>query len=281
MDFGSIIIGVCRFSYLGIGDWVAMHRGRKGRSDEEVMEDNRKILFQSERLERRFTTFEHLTLPSLAAQTDPDFILLTLSSDELPDAYKARLDALAVRYPFMRVIYRPVGISSKIFNDIYSDMGHNIRDVLQFRLDDDDAVSRLYISHIRRFAQGLAKTDDGRNFAITHPSVLYATNVKGTLLLRKRHLVHNSAGQAMRHQEKNVLQWAHHLVDRHLLTVSDPHQWVLQSSLSGINDSGAPGAHALSKGLLQEMNPEALERTFKKHFPFASADPEFWQKFMA
>lgn len=280
MDFGSTIIGVCRFSYLGVGDWRAMHRDRNGRSLDEIMEDNRKILFRPERLEKRFATFENLTIPSLAAQTDKKFVFLTLTSDELPSPYRTRLDALAERHPFMRVLYKPVDRASKIFNEEYAEMGHNLPDVLQFRLDDDDAVSRSYIKELRKFGQAIAAADGGRNFSITHPSVLFAAEINGNVLLRKRHYIHTSAGQAMRHKEKNVLEWAHHLVDRSVMTLADPHQWVLQTALSGINDSGAVSEATLRGRQVTEISPDGLEGLIKRHFPFVSSDADFWRKFI-
>ena len=53
------ILGICRFSYLGVGDWKDYHGGRAGRTHDEVTADRRRFMFDPARLAGRFATSRH------------------------------------------------------------------------------------------------------------------------------------------------------------------------------------------------------------------------------
>ena len=59
------------------------------------------MLFSDARMDFRFACFEALTLPSLAGQTDRDFVHVVLYAQELPERYKRRLQDLSARHGFL------------------------------------------------------------------------------------------------------------------------------------------------------------------------------------
>ena len=79
------VLGICRFSYPGVGGFQVEH---------ETLEDRIAYLYAPERMEERFRTFETITLPPLRAQTDADFTLLVVIGESLPEHYHSRLMAL-------------------------------------------------------------------------------------------------------------------------------------------------------------------------------------------
>ena len=84
------VIGLCRFSYLARGGFQVMHKDDAERAA---------YLYAPERMEERFRTFESLTLPSIRAQTDPDFTFLIVTSHEMPATYLERLQDLTRDVP--------------------------------------------------------------------------------------------------------------------------------------------------------------------------------------
>ncbi len=84
------IIGICRFSYIGKGDWKA-YRKKENADIEKICMQQAKILFQEDRIEKRLRTLQHLTLSSLKHQTDKDFHFLIIASSLMPEKYKIKL----------------------------------------------------------------------------------------------------------------------------------------------------------------------------------------------
>ena len=79
------VIGLCRFSWPGIGGFQVEH---------DSLESRIAYLYAPERMEERFRTFETITLPPLKAQTDGDFTFLVVIGDSLPARWRDRLMAL-------------------------------------------------------------------------------------------------------------------------------------------------------------------------------------------
>lgn len=276
------IIGICRFSYLGFGDWRAQHAGRDGRTNDEIIEGARQTLFAPLRLEARFATFEHLTLPSLAAQTDPDFRLIVLTSEELPAPYAARLTALAEHYPFVHLVFAPIARASQLVIGIYEDLGLTLDQVIQFRIDDDDALGKGYIERLRLLAEGMHAQVPTRAFAVTFPWVLSVFQDEGEIRFLQRFYLQCAAGQAMYHPTRSVLDWAHHLVTRKLLTISDcDGMWVLQSFLTGHNDSVANNAGLFKIRSMEAIKPALVGKVLKRHFPFITPRQGDWDAMIA
>ncbi|RKF15403.1 hypothetical protein D6850_07590 [Roseovarius spongiae] len=142
------VIGLCRFSYPAIGGFQVEHDSPRDRAA---------FLYDPVRMEERFATFETLTLPSLRAQTDPDFTLLIVVGDAMPEPLLARLLDLVEDMPQAVVAPRAPGrhraVMREVINEARIDTG---LPSLQFRMDDDDAVARNFVAALRQAARDVA-----------------------------------------------------------------------------------------------------------------------------
>ena len=109
------------------------------------------MLFDPDRLNARMIWFEHVFLPSLQAQTDPDFTMIVLTSEDLPQPWLDRLRALIGALPQFRLQTMPPLAHRVACADAIKAVVEPGADLTaQFRLDDDDAVAVEYIALIRR-----------------------------------------------------------------------------------------------------------------------------------
>ncbi len=142
------VIGLCRFSYPALGGFQIEH---------ETPEARAAFLYDSVRMQERFATFETLTLPPLRAQTDPDFTLLIVVGDAMPDLWLTRLLDLVEDMPQAVVVPRAPGrhrqVMREVINAARADTG---LPCLQFRMDDDDAVACHFVERLREAAADLA-----------------------------------------------------------------------------------------------------------------------------
>ncbi len=138
------VIGLCRFSYPAVGGFQV---------DFEDFEEKLAYLYAPARMEERFASFETITLPPLRAQTDPDFTLVVVIGDSLPDHYRTRLTALLADMPQAVIQSHPPEqhrpIMKRIINSVRRDSD---APCLQFRMDDDDAVAVDFVERLRRTA---------------------------------------------------------------------------------------------------------------------------------
>jgi hypothetical protein len=138
------VIGFCRFSYPAEGGFQVGH---------DTIEDRMAYLYAPARMEERFRVFEAITLPSLRAQTDPDFTFLVLIGDSLPPEYLDRLTSLLSDFPQARIVARPPlphrDVCKAVINDVRKE---HPGPCLQFRHDDDDAVSVTFVARLREAA---------------------------------------------------------------------------------------------------------------------------------
>lgn len=115
-------------------------------------------IFSDERMSLRFRIFENLVLPSLLRQSDPNFDLVILTADRLPEPHMERLRALIDPVPNMHL--RAVGperhyqLLKEGYNSI--DPGEVSHRIL-FRLDDDDAMDINYIKRLKWTCRNLLK----------------------------------------------------------------------------------------------------------------------------
>ncbi len=143
------VIGICRFSYLGLGGFQVEH---------DSLERRAAYLYDPVRMEERFRTFETLTLPPLRAQTDADFTLLIVTGDSLPAAYMDRMQALVADMPQVEIQTHAPGPHRQVMQAAITSVRRFDKEpCLQFRMDDDDAVARVYVERLREAAQDLRK----------------------------------------------------------------------------------------------------------------------------
>lgn len=141
------IYGHCRFSYFGASD--------TGKAV-QTLDDARALLWNPERMAVRFHLFANLMLPSIRAQTDGGFQFVITTSQEMPDPYQARLDALIAGLPNCRILRT----ASRNINFALRPIMREASDdhqapALHFRLDDDDALCASYVARLRACAGGL------------------------------------------------------------------------------------------------------------------------------
>ncbi len=137
------VLGLLRFSYPSVYN-------RRGEDDFEAY---RRSLYEPARLERRLLWFEHVVLPSLAKQTDPDFLCPLLAGDRLPEPYRTRLLTICAAVPQVKVVLEPEGqrhrLAVKALMEKHSDPEADA--VAEFQLDDDDGVADSFVEMTRAY----------------------------------------------------------------------------------------------------------------------------------
>ncbi len=156
------VIFQTRFSFFGVSGW------QSATSQSEAM------LFAPERLEKRFDLFERIALAGLRDQSDPDFKLSVLSSNNLPQKYKARLQQLCndtLGADRVDINYRGPRKAGKLYRQIMCEKYPDMRPIAQVVLDDDDAVSRDFVEICKREADYVANNnyDGSEGVFLTFP----------------------------------------------------------------------------------------------------------------
>lgn len=260
------IIGACRFSFPSLGGFA----GR--RLDPEDLENQ---LFAPARIEARFRYFETLTLPSLAAQSDPGFRLVVLIGRGLQMRYKTRLRELADQYPFVVISQQdpsgPLVSTRRAFRKgLREDSGF----VTGFRIDDDDAVAHDYIARTRAAADVLLREGmaDAENPAVIafHRGLYWDLKMPEQPFYDVRERMPLGLAAAMIapvDAQENIFRWNHRHLAARVRTWADPTDQMFLRTLHRSNDSNGsipPGAEPISipdaKSLLADrfgIDPDA------------------------
>jgi len=138
------VIGICRFSYPATGGFQIEH---------DTFESRCAYLYDPARMEDRFRQFSAITLPSIRAQTDQDFLFLVVTGENLPTIYMDRLRALTEDIPQVKIAPYPPGTHRKVMQLALNEhRGDDLNACLQFRHDDDDAVALTFVARLREAA---------------------------------------------------------------------------------------------------------------------------------
>ncbi|WP_298858284.1 putative rhamnosyl transferase [uncultured Sulfitobacter sp.] len=141
-------VGICRFSYQGKGGF------KLGIDDPPALAA---FLYDEARMEERFRLFEAITLPCIAAQTDPDFTFLIVTGNWFPKHYLERLKTLTARISQCVIRQYPPRPHRKIMAKAVNDWrGAPDSTCLQFRLDDDDAMALNFVERFKQTAHDLS-----------------------------------------------------------------------------------------------------------------------------
>ncbi len=118
-----------------------------------TQEEFRAYLYDKKRMEYRFWLFENFCLPSLLHQSDPNFVLVLLTSPELPDWCKKRLEEIVAPLQYL-IAYEPVMTRNQAFKKIIEESfpNHDGQQIT-IRLDDDDAIGKDWIKCVKDTAQ--------------------------------------------------------------------------------------------------------------------------------
>lgn len=227
------VIGICRFSYPGIGGFQVEH---------ETLEQRVSYLYAPNRLEERFRTFETITLPPLRAQTDPDFTLLIVAGADLPEPWASRLMGLVADMPQVVIQTPPPGAHRQVMQKaINSVRRFDGQPCLQFRMDDDDAVACTYVERLRAAATDLRTLSrKHREIAIDFNQGYIAQPGPDGLRATPTHVPYTTAALALMFQPKvhqSVMNFAHAKVARNMPTVTFSGQDMLIRGHNEFNDS--------------------------------------------
>ncbi|WP_062762600.1 glycosyltransferase [Falsirhodobacter sp. alg1] len=212
------IVGICRFSFLGRGDWVA-YRNLPPEQEAQVRADVAAELYAPRRLAFRLWCFENLLLPSIAGQTDPDFTLLVLTSPELPSSCLQRLQQLCQTVPAIRLVVSSERDVASALQPVMSEMG---LDIVQFRIDDDDTLCLDYVARLRAASRAMAAY---RSYAFSLPRQLILTCYPDEgLRYYEMDLPFHSAGCALKpnNRRRSIFEFGHMGMPRRFVAVTDP-----------------------------------------------------------
>jgi hypothetical protein len=253
------VIGLCRFSYPGIGGFQIEH---------DTQEDREAYLYAPDRLESRFRTFETVTLPPLRAQTDPDFVFLVVIGDSLPEKYRTRLMALLQDIPQAIVQSHPPRRHRQIMQAAINSVREFDNDLcLQFRMDDDDAVACNYVEHLRRAAQDvqdLSKTH--RHFAIDFNQGFIASPGPSGIAATPTHDPYTTPALAIAFSPQTdltVMNFAHAKVAQKMPTVTFTGTNMMLRGHNDYNDSRQkPGVRAVNLTPLDVAGEALFKATY-------------------
>ncbi len=143
------IIGVCRFSYPALGGFKRMHA---------TVAEREAYLYDAKRMALRFAHFETLALPSVRAQTDPDFTFLIVIGQNMPEPWLTKLRDLCASVPQIKIVKcGPLKHRLALQLAIQNELGKDRPESLQFRLDDDDAMGVDFVELARGVARRSAR----------------------------------------------------------------------------------------------------------------------------
>lgn len=227
------VIGICRFSYLGIGGFQVKH---------DSLEQRQTYLYDASRMEERFRTFATITLPSMRAQTDDNFTLLVVIGESLPKQYRDRLEALTENIRQVVLQSHPPGPHRKVMQHAINLVRRENKDpCLQFRMDDDDAVSVRYVETLRETAQDLRKMSrKHRHIAIDFNQGYIARPGPKGLSVAPTQSPYSTPGLALMMQPEvplSVMNFSHHKVAQNMPTVTFTGTDMMLRGHNDFNDS--------------------------------------------
>lgn len=261
------IVGLCRFSFLGGGDW----RATRNLTPDEVRAaaaERAALLFEPRRLDARFATFEHLTLASLQAQTDPDFTFVVMASSLMPEPWQDRLERLCAQVPQVVLRYFPV-MSAEAAQDVtFDELGIRYRNTLQFRLDDDDCLCADYIETMRAHTAPRMAGHD--SFAASLTGVMFSVLNRPEPEVYDWPVAFFSAGAAMHHPRRSIFRFGHYALPRRFPHVTVPRGMALVTH-DGTNDTDLPSEARKTRRGMREMTSAQIRATQQRFFPFLTA----------
>jgi len=163
--FRNRIVGVVRFSFPSLSGFSKIP---------QEAASAKAILYDTDRLERRFKLFEALTLPSMLAQTDTDFQLGFVIGDDFPARFLDRLKGLLQDLPQAYLVAQEPKPNFAATNFAFkaADLSGGTH-MASFRLDDDDALDMDFIARLRRQADTLFPLCGDTPFAISQNRGFY------------------------------------------------------------------------------------------------------------
>lgn len=240
------MIGLCRFSYPALGGFQVEH---------ETIDDRIAFLYQDDRLEERFQLMETVALPCLRAQTDQNFEMILLIGDSLPKRHVDRIHDITADIKQITIVTEPPKphrpLMKALINGARKDPS---KPCLQFRHDDDDAISVDFFERFRMAVNDVpglltrAKTvafDWNRG----HIVEMNSAGISATDTVRNLYVA--ALGMYVRGNcPLTIMNFRHGILDQFMPTVTftDRPMWV--RSHNGYNDSRQKKVKAVPVDLL-------------------------------
>ena len=144
------VLGLCRWSYPS--------QTGAFKNNGQSLEALRAELYTEARMAVRLFFLEHLVLPSLRAQTDEEFTLVLMLGDSLPEPWRGRVLELIKDVGQVKPVFLPEGQNHmetcRALMMEHRDQSADV--VVEFRLDDDDAVASDFVARLRSLYATLA-----------------------------------------------------------------------------------------------------------------------------
>lgn len=215
-------IGICRFSFCGKGDWRSYRAAKSEEQIEDMRAKTAAELYAPARMKLRFFLFENFLIPSLKAQSDSNFICLILTSDIMPATYQRRLKKICAGDPRLELLISSEQTVHKALWPRMSELnGLAGRPLVNFRIDDDDCLSRNYIQGLRGFMNRLG---DRMPVSYSRSNGLVITSYKsdGEMRIYQANLPFNSMGTAIRvHGERTIFSFGHNALHKRFPAIVD------------------------------------------------------------
>lgn len=257
------IIGICRFSMVGRSDWRAF-RGQPDENLPDLYRAQARILFQPARMEERLATFEHLTLASMRAQSDPDFRFLVIASALIPEQYRARLSALCAPVPQAVLrFFEPMHVV-EAQRLMMEELNIAQQGSLQFRLDDDDAFAKQTIARARRHAAGLARN---RAFAVGFSRHFFCVSGGEKSTTYSWFYPFLGTGSFVAHPTLSVFQFAHYRIPTRMVALTDPRLATIITH-RGTNDTPARTTEQLKAARMSLAREREISAALAGPFSF-------------
>lgn len=227
------VIGLCRFSYPAIGGFQVEHAS---------LEERIAYLYAEDRLEERFQLMETVALPCLREQTDQDFELIIVIGDSLPKQHRERLRDITADMPQVRIHSEPPRKQRQVMKEILNKARRDPdAPCLQFRHDDDDAVSVDFVERLRQTVEdcsGLVEKSKtvAVDFNRGYVAEVGAFGIAATEIHRPYYVA--SLGMYVRGGcNLTIMNFAHEKILRFMPTVTISDQPMFVRTHNGYNDS--------------------------------------------
>ncbi|WP_207099997.1 glycosyltransferase [Paracoccus shandongensis] len=264
----SQIIGICRFAFLGRGDWVGMRSPQS--HDAARLDEQAEWLFHPDRMARRLFTLERICLASVAAQTDRDFRFLVLTSTRLPARHLEQLDALCARIPQVELLVSAETEASQALRPTLLQAAEaSGRPALQFRLDDDDAVAPDFVANLRRIERGVRGLP---RYALSFPrglSVICYGTEPPSFWKTRRPFTGAALAARLTEPGRSIFAFNHFDLPRRMIAITEPDAMGHFVTRWDMADSARRGVPGIPWGY-EPLLPEEFQRAVAADFPFLS-----------
>lgn len=254
------VIGLVRFSY------PASTAFQINFENPQLLEA---YLYSKARMIERFALFEHICLPALRQQSDPDFHLVVVVGESLPALYQKKLHDLLQGFPQSTIVPLPAMPHGDAMTQAVETVKNrgNARDwIAHFRMDDDDTVSKNFVRDVRmRFALLHDLAVDAGKLGLDYN---YGFTLQADANGVKSHVGHHrlwTPGQVVflpQNDPRTSTHFPHHKLDRTMPVITYPRPSMFVRSKNLHNDSNKSSHFAMK---LEAVTPDH-RRILKNRF---------------